>query len=68
MDGQSRVRHPPLEVRREFVGSRLESQVLIRAYDLAVPTVRRHVAPARPQPSITAADSWTRAGLMAQGA
>jgi len=33
-------RRPPLAVLREFCGSRLEPQVLARAYELAVPTLR----------------------------
>ena len=33
-------RRPSLAVRREFAGSRLEHQVLMRAYELAVPAIR----------------------------
>jgi hypothetical protein len=46
MDGDSRVDKPPLDMRREFVGSRLETQVLIRAYELAAPVIRGPVAAA----------------------
>jgi hypothetical protein len=35
----------PLAVRREFVGSRMEPQVLMRAYELVVPTIRRYIVP-----------------------
>lgn len=35
----------PLAVRREFVGSRLEQQVLMRAYELVVPIIRRCIVP-----------------------
>jgi hypothetical protein len=69
MDGQSCARKPPLDVRREFVGCRLGSQVLIRAYELAVPVVRRQLGTAwAPQTNSVAAGSWDRAGLVAQGA
>lgn len=37
MDGAKRKHRPPLEVRREFVGFRLERQVLVRVYELAIP-------------------------------
>jgi hypothetical protein len=69
MDGECRLRKPPPEVRREFIGCRLESQVLIRAYELAVPVVRRQVVAAwMPETDGAAAGSWNRAGLVAQGA
>jgi len=69
MDGQSRVRRPPRDVRREFIGCRLESQVLIRAYELAVPVVSRQVVTARmPQVANAAAGGWDQTGLVAQGA
>ncbi len=42
MDGSRRGRKPPPEVRREFVGFRLEKQVLARVYELAVPLLREH--------------------------
>jgi hypothetical protein len=38
---EGRVRRPPLEVRREFAGSRLEEQILIRIFELLVPVIRR---------------------------
>lgn len=68
MDGQSRVRRPPRDVRREFIGCRLESQVLIRAYELAVPVVRRQVIAELPQVAGAGAGGWDRTGLVAQGA
>jgi len=42
MDGSRRGRKPLLEVRQEFVGFRLEKQVLARVYELAVPLLREH--------------------------
>lgn len=69
MDGECRMRKPPPEVGREFVGCRLESQVLIRAYELVVPVVRRQLGTAwAPQADRAAVGSWNRAGLVAQGA
>jgi hypothetical protein len=32
-------RQPPLKVEREFAGSRLEQQILIRVYELAAPII-----------------------------
>ena len=37
MDGPKRRCRPPLELRQEFVGFRLERQVLVRVYELVVP-------------------------------
>jgi hypothetical protein len=34
-------RQPSLKVERQFAGSRLEHQILIRSYELAAPTIRR---------------------------
>jgi len=47
MNGTSRVGKPLVEVEREFVGCRLETQVLIQAYLLAVPEIRRPTASTR---------------------
>jgi hypothetical protein len=44
MADESGAGRPPLEVRREFFGSRLEAQVLVRTYELVVPVVRRQLA------------------------
>lgn len=41
MDGADGSRKPPLEVRREFTAGRLEAQVLMQVYELAVPVIRR---------------------------
>lgn len=41
MDGSSRGRQPALELERDFAGSRLEEQILIRVFELLVPVVRR---------------------------
>ena len=40
MDG-SRGGRQPLEVRREFAGSRLEEQIRVRVYELVLPVIRR---------------------------
>jgi hypothetical protein len=37
MDGAKRMCRTPLELRQEFVGFRLERQVLVRVYELVVP-------------------------------
>ncbi len=47
MQGESRVERPPLDLWREFAGSRLEAQVLVQVYELVVPVVRRPVAAIR---------------------
>ena len=41
MDGDKCTRRSPLELRREFVGFRLENQVLVRVYELVVPLLLR---------------------------
>ncbi len=41
MEGARGGRQRPLEVERDFACSRLEEQVLIRVYELAVPVIRR---------------------------
>jgi hypothetical protein len=41
MEGSVRGRRFSLEVRRDFAGSRLEEQVLIRVFELITPTIRR---------------------------
>ena len=43
MEGSSSAIKSLLAVQREFTGSRLEQQVLVRAYELAVPVVRRSI-------------------------
>lgn len=43
MDGADRGMKPPLEVRREFTVGRLEAQVLMQAYELAVPVIGRPI-------------------------
>jgi len=37
MDGSKRQGQSPLAVQREFVGFRLEKQILVRVYELVVP-------------------------------
>jgi Resolvase, N terminal domain len=39
MEENSRGRQPPLQVVREFVGSRLEKQIRVHTYQLAVPVI-----------------------------
>jgi hypothetical protein len=41
MDGSGRGRRPPLELKQEFSNSRLEEQILIRAFEMVVPVIRR---------------------------
>lgn len=69
MDGLSRSRQGPLAVQREFAGSRLEEQILIRTYELVVPTVRRSVGNDR-LPSVEEATAECGAGYpsLAKGA
>jgi hypothetical protein len=43
MEGSGRSRRPTLALQREFAGSRLEEQVLRRAFELVVPGRRRAV-------------------------
>ena len=68
MDGQSRVRTRPLDVRRAFVGSRLESQVLIRAYDLAAPVIRQRVAAGNTADERSSGGALGTRHLLVQGA
>jgi hypothetical protein len=41
MEEKRRGAQPPLKVERQFAGSRLEQQILIRVYELAAPTIHR---------------------------
>ena len=41
MDGSRRGRQPPLAVQRDFAGSRLDEQILMRVFELVVPVIRR---------------------------
>jgi hypothetical protein len=43
MEGSSRRRHPTLFLQREFAGSRLEEQILMRAFELVIPAFRLDV-------------------------
>jgi hypothetical protein len=43
MDDERRRKEPPLEIRREFAGGRLETQVLMQAYERVVPVIRRPI-------------------------
>lgn len=68
MDGEFRIERPPLEVRREFFGSRLEAQVLARTYELVVPVIRRAVTAGTSPPEDAGVNRWNRIGRIAQGA
>jgi hypothetical protein len=51
MEENSRGRQPPLQVVREFVGSRLEKQIRVHTYQLAVPVIcQRTDAVPSPEP------------------
>jgi hypothetical protein len=41
MDGSSRGWQLSPQLKREFAGSRLEDQILIRVFELVVPVIRR---------------------------
>jgi len=68
MDDQSRAKTLPLDVRRAFVTSRLESQVLIRAYELAVPVVRRRAIAGHIADGCSRGEALGTKRLAAQGA
>ena len=68
MDGEFRMERPPLDLRREFSGGRLEAQVLARTYEMVVPVARRSLVTG-PSPALkVGAGSWHQAGRIAQGA
>jgi hypothetical protein len=50
MDGPKRRCWQPLELRQEFVGFRLERQVLVRVYELVVPLFLQDEAEADSSP------------------
>ena len=66
-DGHGNVKRP-LEVRREFMGCRLEAQVLVRAYELVVPVVRGQVKTTRATGSSAVMSDLDRSGRVALGA
>lgn len=41
MEGSRRHRQPTVSLHREFAGSRLEEQILVRAFELVLPSLRR---------------------------
>ena len=43
MEETSRGRQPPLKIERAFARSRLEPQILVRAYELAAPIIRKRL-------------------------
>jgi hypothetical protein len=68
MDGQSRAKTPPRDVRRAFVGSRLEFQVLIGAYELAAPVIRQRVAAGNTADERSSGGALGTRHLLVQGA
>jgi len=68
MDGQRRTKRLPRDMRREFVGCRLESQILIRAYELAVPVIRQRIVADVPPTVGVTANGLDQIGQVAQGA
>jgi len=69
MDGLCRSQQRPLAVQREFAGSRLEEQILIRTYELVVPTIRRSVGNGRlPGAEEPTAECGGRYSSLAKGA
>jgi len=69
MEETRRGRQAPLKVERDFAGSRLEVQILVRAYELAAPIVRsRTDATPAPEPLTRPAEDLPRARCVAKGA
>ena len=68
MDGECQTGRPPLEIRREFVGGRLEAQVLARTFELVVPVIRKTLSTGMPPTANVGAIGWDRIGRVAQGA
>jgi hypothetical protein len=64
MDGVKCKRRPPLELRREFVGFRLEKQVLVRVYELVVPLLLRCDAEADDSSSLAEACAAERKSVL----
>jgi hypothetical protein len=69
MEETSRGRQPLLKIVREFAGSRLEHQILVRTYQLAVPILhkRTNAAPS-PEPFPQPADDSFQSQPLAKGA
>jgi hypothetical protein len=69
MEEERRGTQPPLKVERQFAGSRLEQQILIRVYELAAPAIQRrtNVIPLLDPPDRLVSDSFQYQGL-AKGA
>jgi len=68
MDGEFRMERPPLDLRREFAGGRLEAQVLARTYEMVVPVARKSLVTGPPPTPKAGAGGWHRTGRIAQGA
>ena len=69
MEETSRSRQPPLQVARAFAGSRLEPQILVRAYELAAPIIRKRLeAGPSPEPFDRSVDVSFQSQCLAKGA
>jgi len=69
MEETSRGRQPLLKIVREFAGSRLEQQILVRTYQLAVPILRKRTnAAPLPEPFLQPVDDSFQPQPLAKGA
>jgi hypothetical protein len=66
MEGSSHRRQPTLSLQREFAGSRLEEQILMRAFELVIPAFRLDLV--EEELSSTEADKPLVNPLRSQGA
>jgi hypothetical protein len=66
MDGRGRGRPNSPEIQREFAGSRLEEQILIRAFELVAPAIRRTLT--EDEQSATACGAEQFHSVLAKGA
>ena len=66
MEGSVQGRRLALEVQRDFAGSRLEEQILIRVFELVTPAVRR--APGENKESASTRLSKPVHSILAKGA
>jgi hypothetical protein len=69
MEETSRGWRPPLKIERAFAGSRLEQQILVRAYELAAPIIRKRLeAGPSPEPFDRSVDVSLQSQPVAKGA
>lgn len=66
MDGSARRRQAPLSLQRDFAGSRLEQQILARAFELIVPS--NHLVVPEQQPPDAAGKPASTTPPQTQGA